>query len=184
MFVHYDQINGEILGFYDPEIHENIPEPNMEVDINTWNFLLDHQNSYIIDPNTQEMIEKPSEYFEWNGTTWNVDFESAKEAKIKEIAGARWTEETSGIEINGYNINTDRESQSLITAVAFTAIQDPAYTCRWKTKNGFITLNSSMIIEIATAVRDHVQQCFNKEDQLLTEIENATTIEELNNISW
>lgn len=184
MFVHYDQNNGEILGFYDPSIHEDIPEPNIEIDVNTWSFLLDNHNKYIIDPNSKEMIEKPSEYFEWNGTTWNVDFERAKEDKIKRIALERWKEENSGIEISGYNINTDRESQSLITAVALTATQDPTYTCRWKTKNGFVTLDANTIIQIATAVRNHVQECFNKEDQLLTEIENATTFEELNNITW
>ena len=28
--------NGEIIGFYDPEIHETIPEPSYEIDDDTW----------------------------------------------------------------------------------------------------------------------------------------------------
>lgn len=184
MFVNYDPINGEILGFYDQSIHDEIPEPNIEIDFRTWQFLLEHPSEYIIEPVSKEMIKKPNEHFIWNGTSWDVDFEKIKEDKIQEIAHARYNEEISGINVGGFNINTDRESQSLITAAAFSALQDPSYTCRWKTKDGFVTLDANTIIQMATAVRNHIQNCFNKEDQLLTEIENATTVEELNNITW
>ena len=33
--------DGYILGFYDPEIHEIIPEPNQEIDDDTWTSYLD-----------------------------------------------------------------------------------------------------------------------------------------------
>jgi hypothetical protein len=185
MFVHYDETTGDILGFYSPEIHgENMPTPNIEVTETIWLDLLENTDIKKIHPETQQVITAPSNYHSWNGTTWVVDMQQAKKDKRNEIARSRYEEETSGIEIDGYNINTDRESQSLITAAAFTASLDPAYICRWKTKNGFVTLDANTIIQIATAVRNHVQECFNKEDTLTTQIDNANDIESLEAVVW
>ena len=107
-------------------------------------------------------------------------FQKAKEAKKAEIAQARYEAEIA--EVNG--IRTDRESQALITGAVVKAMQDPNYTCNWKSIDGFVTLNVSQIIAIADAVRAHVQSCFDHEAELIPLIEAATTQAELDSINW
>jgi hypothetical protein len=51
---------------------------------------------------------------------------------------------------------------------------DPAYTCNWKTASGFVELNSPQLVIIATAVRAHVQACFDRELALLRAIETGS----------
>ena len=89
--------------------------------------------------------------------------EAAKAAKRAEIAAARWEAETAGIDVNGFTVRTDRESQALITGAALAAFADPDYTCRWKTEAGFVSLDSVQIKAVAQAVRAHVQSCFDRE---------------------
>ncbi len=104
--------------------------------------------------------------------------EAARERKRSEIAAARWEAETAGID----GIRTDRESQSLITGAALKAMQDSAYSCRWKTESGFVELTSLQISAVADAVRTHVQACFDREAELVALIEAATSPEELDKI--
>lgn len=118
---------------------------------------------------------------EWNGEDFVApSFEDLRNRKYREIATARYNAEIAGV--NG--IRTDRESQGLITGAALKAMQDNTYTCKWKGIDGFVTLTAPQIIAIADAVREHVQECFNREATLIALIDNATTQEELNAIKW
>lgn len=107
-----------------------------------------------------------------------------KEPKKREIAAARWAAETGGVTIAGMTIDTSRESQALITGAALQATVDPTYTCHWKTASGFVALDAATILAVATAVRAHVQACFDREAGLLELIEAAETAEEVQGISW
>ncbi len=122
---------------------------------------------------------------DWTKVVTPADkFEQAREHKRGEIAAARWESETAGIDVNGFTVRTDRESQALITGAALQAFVDPDYTCRWKTETGFIELDSLQIKGIAQAVRAHVQSCFDREAELLSLIEAAESPEELGGIAW
>ena len=107
-------------------------------------------------------------------------FEEMKEAKKASIAQARYEAEIAGV--NG--IRTDRESRSIMTEMALKAMSDPDYTCRWKGIDGFVTLTAPQIIAMSDTVRAYVQGCFDKEDELLAQIEIAETQSELDNIKW
>lgn len=107
-----------------------------------------------------------------------------KAAKKAEIAQARYNAEIAGVTINGVSIKTDRESQAMITGAALQAIDDPTYSCQWKTEAGFVSLTAEQIKGVAVAVRQHVQACFDREAGLIEQIEAATTIEELEQIKW
>lgn len=108
--------------------------------------------------------------------------EAAKSAKRAEIAAARYEAETAGIDVNGFTVRTDRESQALITGAALAAFADPDYTCRWKTETGFIELDSLQIKGIAQAVRAHVQSCFDREADWVRQIKDAESPDGLNEI--
>ena len=110
--------------------------------------------------------------------------EAAKERKRSEIAAARYEAETAGIDVNGFTVRTDRESQALITGAALAAFADPDYTCQWKTEAGFVSLDSVQIKAVAQAVRAHVQSCFDREADWVRQIKDAETPEELGGIAW
>lgn len=107
-----------------------------------------------------------------------------KDAKLAEIAAARYAAEVGGCEAGGMRILTDRESQAMITGAALQATLDPSYACRWKTPQGFVTLDARTVIGAASAVRAHVQACFDKEAELIERIEAAETAEEVAAIVW
>ena len=107
-----------------------------------------------------------------------------RKLKYDEIANIRLFYETNGTVLNGMHVKTDRESQAMITGAALQAINDPSYTCNWKTEGGFVTLNATILIGIAKVVREHVQKCFDKENELINKIRNASTEEEINNIKF
>ncbi|SCW97577.1 protein of unknown function [Pseudomonas sp. NFACC15-1] len=90
------------------------------------------------------------------------------------IARVRYQHETAGITVNGVNIDTHRDSQALITAAALSAVIDPTYVCVWKALSGPVTLTATQLIDIATAVRTHVQASFDRECQLLTALAEGT----------
>ena len=119
--------------------------------------------------------------------TWMVverSLESIKEAKLAELASARYAQETGGLALNGMTIRTDRESQALITGAALKASTDESYVCRWKTVEGFVELTAAQIIAVADAVRDHVQASFDHEAELVALVDAAETVEELEAIVW
>ncbi len=113
-----------------------------------------------------------------------IVLQDARDSKKAEIAAARFEAETAGIDVNGFTVRTDRESQALITGAVLKAMQDNAYTCKWKGIDGFVELTAPQIIAVADAVRTHVQSCFDREAELLPLIEAATTEAELNAITW
>src|ERR1051325_4329323 len=71
-----------------------------------------------------------------------------KEDPKKSIAAKRYAVEISGISIHELNIDTGRDSQSLITGAALQGMIDPSYTCKWKTVDGFVELTSAQLLSI------------------------------------
>ena len=53
-YVHYDKKTNEILGYYDDEIHENIPTPNFEISSDAWRQALS-ENANIADIKNQKL---------------------------------------------------------------------------------------------------------------------------------
>lgn len=96
-----------------------------------------------------------------NREAYLCDLRAAKKA---EVTALRYTLETGGADINGVPVDTSRESQSLITGAAFAASLDAAYTVRWKGADGtFREFDATTITALASAVRAHVQACFDAE---------------------
>ena len=112
-------------------------------------------------------------------------FAKAKEAKKSEIAQARYNAEIAGVTINGVLIKTDRETQAVLTAACLQAYIDSGYSLNWKTGDGtFVSLPAEQIMAFGTAVRAHVQSCFDHEAELLPLLASAETEAELDAIEW
>ena len=55
-FAHFDAETGAILGFYDPAIHEAIPEPRVEIDEDAWRGHLTGEVRVAVDPDTGALV--------------------------------------------------------------------------------------------------------------------------------
>lgn len=112
-----------------------------------------------------------------------ADFDNAKAAELSarnsryhaetvaNIADRRWRSEIAGTALDGRRIETDRTAVAMVTSAALAASLDPAYSVRWKSADGFVTLNAEQIIGLAQAIRTHVQASFDREAELLDALE-------------
>ncbi len=106
----------------------------------------------------------PEEYApgQWR-ETWivtDIPLSEVKSQRIDELANLRYQHETAGITLSGMAIETDRQSQALITGAWSFSQLNPAVLIDWKGVNGWIQIDAATITAIAGAVADHVQACF------------------------
>lgn len=107
------------------------------------------------------------------------DLAEARSAKLAALAAYRYDREVAGTLVSGVEVRTDRESQALLTGAAVAAMLNSEYEVAWKAAGGWVTLDAASIIALASAVRAHVQSCFDRERVLSQKIEAVLTAEEL-----
>jgi hypothetical protein len=100
------------------------------------------------------------------------------------VAAKRYEMETSGITIDGLKVSTDRDSQSLVTGAAMSAMLDNTYVCKWKTAEGFVELDADKLLNMAKCLRKYVQACFDREAVLIEVVESETFSDEMLNEGW
>lgn len=101
-----------------------------------------------------------------------------------QIAARRFQVETGGVTVEGVQINTDRDSQSLLTGAAFAVSLDPGYHIKWKAATGFVDLTGEQILGIASQVRAFVQACFNREAELLGAVADGSITAQMLEEGW
>ena len=101
-----------------------------------------------------------------------------------QIAARRFQVETGGVTVAGVQINTERDSQSLLTGAAFAASLDPGYHIKWKAATGFVDLSAQQIIGVASAVRAFVQSCFDRESELLGAVADGSITAQMLEEGW
>lgn len=101
-----------------------------------------------------------------------------------QIAARRWQVEAGGTTVEGIPVNTDRDSQSLLTGAAFAASIDPDYRIKWKAETGFVDLTGEQVMGIASQVRAFVQACFNREAELLGAVADGSITAEMLEEGW
>ncbi|WP_313397157.1 DUF4376 domain-containing protein [Stutzerimonas nitrititolerans] len=113
-----------------------------------------------------------------------INHEKRRQMVATKIAPRRYDAEISGITLNGMRIDTGRDSQGLISGATLQAVLDPDYSLNWKTASGFVTMDAEQIIGVATAVRAHVQACFDREAELLEALADGTFTESMLEEGW
>lgn len=116
--------------------------------------------------------------------TPTTDVDKAK--KLAELAAARYAEEMGGIEVDGILIKTDERTRGILTAGMVEARDNPEFSLlNWKISDGnFVDLSALQILSIYEAVDAHIAATFAKERTLSEQVINATTVEELEAITW
>jgi len=100
------------------------------------------------------------------------------------IAARRFQAETGGVIVEGIQVNTERDSQSLLTGAAFAASLDPGYHIKWKAATGFVDLTGEQILGIASQVRAFVQACFSREAELLGAVADGSITVQMLEEGW
>lgn len=101
-------------------------------------------------------------------------------------AARRFAIETGGIVVNGIQINTSRESQSMIVGAYNYVLANPKKTIRFKTVSGWTDLDAAAVTAIANAIGTHVQDCFALEAQISADIDSGaiSEIAAIDAIAW
>jgi len=95
-----------------------------------------------------------------------------KAEKMAALARRRWEVETGGLAVGGVMVATDRESQALIAGKQLYLDKVPAATeVKWKAESGWVTIPHAQFEQIAIAVAEHIQSCFDREGELAAAID-------------
>ena len=129
--------------------------------------------------------QKTQERHEQALADFGADVDGAKQYARDHFASKRYDVEVGGIEVGGLPVRTDRLTVARIYQANSLAIQDPAFTTDWKIGDGtFITVDATLIGSISDAITSHIQTSFSREKTINDEITAATTIAELQAITW
>lgn len=109
--------------------------------------------------------------------------------KKEEIKAARYADEEAGtvIDINGLSVTvpTDEKTQRAILGVKSSSDTDPNYTSPWKVNDDlWITADRPLILLISAAIRNHIQDCFNKEKIAVDRARQCKTLAELQAVKY
>ena len=123
--------------------------------------------NYIVTNIPSDFDFSASSEWVWNGSALVRDMAlvlaRAKKDRISELAALRYQHETAGITLNGMVIETDRQSQALITGAWSFSQLNPAVLIDWKGVTGWVQIDAATISAVAGAVASHVQACFSTE---------------------
>lgn len=160
---------GFLQGRYDSAVHRAIPDDAVEI--------------------TDELYFKSIREVDgvWrlvNQQLVKVPFAEVVPNFAQMVAVERYKREATGVNVDGLQIETTRDSQALIASTGLSAVLDPEYRCNFKTVGGFVEIGASQILTIAKAVRAHVQACFDRELALLRAIEAGEYRDEMLTEGW
>lgn len=111
-------------------------------------------------------------------------FEEIKAAKADEIAAVRYAASNGTLPINGHTYDIGTDSRTAFLEV-MAAINGGDNSCLdWKTGEGFVHLCADEFVTIVNIVLAYRKACFEAERIALTQLETATTAEELDAIEW
>lgn len=115
----------------------------------------------------------------------DISLDVAKNKRKNELSDYRYNQENSGIVYSNNIFATDRQSRVNYIGAVTQAASNSAYTVRWKAisleteESDFVTLTSNDVINIYNYGIDYITKCFDKEDTLIIEINQANSINTL-----
>ena len=121
-------------------------------------------------------------HYTYSDGTWTrteTGLEIAKQKAKERLAALRFKKETGSLTLtSGAVINTERDSQALVTGAYTASTINPDIVINWKGETGWIQIGATEIRAIANAVTAHVQACFTREKELseLIDIDPETDI--------
>jgi len=170
-YAHYNETNGKLLGWYDSEIHETIPTPNIEVSETDWQIAIDNNCNYV-DADTNIMSIKDFR-----------TFEQLQAVKLRELESAYNNANQEDIEYLDTTFQADKYSQNLIVSV-LSAGSVPDEFFWLDATNNQVTMTYEDLQGFSLAVLARSQINFVKYQDLKAQVNTATDIDELDSVVW
>jgi hypothetical protein len=149
-----------VVGLPQPEFNGNI----QRLEGPYWNFYDDRAEMYY--------------------TVGDLPVDAVRNFYKERVAAERYIKEVSGFDytINDMivRINTSRDGRN--TYIQNIVIMNDGDTVNWKFNRDWITLTKTDLSDIIGKINQHVQNSFNWEAGKFTEIDNATSLQELDSI--
>lgn len=147
---------------------------------------------YYIDTNTLEPVLYPpklSHYHQFNFVTkqWE-DTRTLEQVQMmtwNNMKVLRSQKESAGFTWDGSVFDSDRVSQSRIMGAVQLAGMNPAFEIPWTLQNNSVrVLNAADMISVGATLGSHVATIFARAQEIRTEIYAASTIAEVEAITW
>lgn len=138
---------------------------------------------------TINSIDNNSFYYNPTISLLDKSIEECQKIYELELASTRWGYENAGIIYNDILYTTDSDSKLNYLGAMQRSVLDPTYTVRWKARTVsdpnsavFVNLSASDMINIASFAISYITACFEHENNLLNQINNTTSLQELTGI--
>ncbi len=163
--------SGRFIGFYPSDVWDvnSLPPDAVEITIEVWRSALASPGGTYAD-----------------GVYTPLPPTAPKVVLAAYAADKRWRVETGGIVVAGSQIDTSRDSQSLIEG-AFAYVKESGEDAvEFKTASGWVTMDAATVRAVALAVGAHVRACFATESAVSTAIlaGTITTEAEIDSAAW
>ena len=115
-----------------------------------------------------------------------ISIEELKARKIGEIKKARkHAEYSTFVDFLGYSVELDEKTQNRVFAAYVKAINNPAYSRRWKvSEREWLLLTAEHIIALGDLIELTINSLFEKEEILVNQIIDSEDKEFINNVAW
>ena len=108
-----------------------------------------------------------------------------QQRKWLQIKAAQTAQESGGFEFGGVKFDSDLASQTKIQGAALQATQDPSFSRDWTlADNSTKSLTAQELIDLNKALIAHIEQTHAHAQELRALIDQATTPETLDQITW
>lgn len=147
-------------------------------------------NQHYVRVSTDEIVAypaRPSEahVFNYSTETWELDLALAKAQKWDDLKIDRDDQEFGEFTWNGWQFDADADSQARINAAVQAAILDDTYTATWTlADNSTQSLTATQLKEVGKALGDHIKAAHDRGRIVRSQVDAATTAQELEAISW
>ena len=145
------------------------------------------ENSYIADGKVVAMPTKPSENCNFNYSTkaWDYDLTGAKREAWIRVKLSREADECSTFTWDSNTFQCDEHSQRKLMLTMQRALIDSSLSMAWTLADNTVkTFSSADYLNIGTAMSTHIDACHVKAKDLRTKINEATTQDELDGITY
>lgn len=163
----------------DDSVFDNVSDEELASKYQTYRF-----ESHFFPPYGKDIVDYKVEEIDGTPTLVPImvdaDLDSVKADRKALLADIRWQKEVGGFVFNGFTFASDDRAQLKYVGILMAAQIDPNYSVNFKTNDGtFVLLDRMGAIGLAMAARTHVQSCFDKEDNLKSQIDAASSVDEV-----
>ena len=170
-YAHYDKETGRLLGYYDTELHETIPELSVKITDKQWKEAINNNYNYV-DIENKKLSKKDFK-----------TLEQLKQSKKQEIEQVYLKTIQKPIVYNNNTFQADLDSQKILSQII--AVAPDGFEIDWlDIDNNLVHLTLDDLKAAAGLILTRGQEMFAKKVALKKQIEQCTDKKCLEQIKW